>query len=138
MAEYTDKECKRHGLVNHRREKDRWRCVQCATVYKTTRRHKIKNELIVEMGGKCSNCGYDRCIRALEFHHVDPTLKGFTISRFWDAMSIGQLREEAQKCILLCSNCHAEEEERISAGSANGRLRDSESRHVGSNPALAA
>lgn len=31
-------------------------------------------------GGKCIKCGYNRCIKALEFHHINPTQKDFTIS----------------------------------------------------------
>src|ERR1035441_10809210 len=26
-------------------------------------------------GGKCSICGYDRCLYALDFHHLDPDKK---------------------------------------------------------------
>lgn len=28
---------------------------------------------IAYKGGKCQCCGYDKCIQALEFHHIDPT-----------------------------------------------------------------
>ena len=31
-------------------------------------------------GGRCQICGYDKCIEALEFHHLDPTRKDFGIS----------------------------------------------------------
>lgn len=31
-------------------------------------------------GGKCSICGYDRCIQALEFHHLDVTKKDIGVS----------------------------------------------------------
>ena len=54
-------------------------------------------------------CGYDKCPGALHFHHVDPTEKDLGISdmrgsiRGWATIII-----ELRKCILLCSNCHAE------------------------------
>jgi hypothetical protein len=58
-------------------------------------------------GGSCGLCGYDRCLRALDFHHLDPARKGFTLAgshlRSWKA-----LRAELDMCILVCSNCHAE------------------------------
>jgi len=70
--------------------------------------------LIAEAGGACALCGYDRCVRALHFHHIDPETKEFGISRRGFTRSIQQMREEAAKCVLLCSNCHAE----VEAGAA--------------------
>lgn len=57
-------------------------------------------------GGKCIRCGYDKCIKALEFHHIDPTKKDFTISN--DHFKLLDAVEESKKCILICSNCHKE------------------------------
>lgn len=57
-------------------------------------------------GGKCIRCGYDKCIKALEFHHIDPSKKDFTISN--DHFKLLDAVKESQKCILICSNCHKE------------------------------
>ena len=57
-------------------------------------------------GGKCVRCGYNTCIKALEFHHIDPTQKDFTISN--DHFKLKEAIEESKKCILICSNCHKE------------------------------
>lgn len=57
-------------------------------------------------GGKCIRCGYDKCLKALEFHHLDPSQKDFTISN--DRFKIKDAVNESKKCILLCSNCHKE------------------------------
>ena len=57
-------------------------------------------------GGKCVRCGYDKCLKALEFHHIDPTKKDFTISN--DHFKLMDAIKESKKCILLCSNCHKE------------------------------
>lgn len=57
-------------------------------------------------GGTCVHCGYNKCLAALEFHHVDPTQKDFTISN--DRFHLQDALKETQKCILLCSNCHKE------------------------------
>jgi len=54
--------------------------------------------------------GYDRYIGALHFHHLDPAQKEFGISRRGFTRSIQKMREEAAKCVLLCSNCHPEVE----------------------------
>jgi hypothetical protein len=68
-----------------------------------------KIELIRLKGGQCAACGYDKNFSALEFHHTDPINKTFQLdlrslsNRKWAAVI-----EEANKCLLLCSNCHAE------------------------------
>ena len=57
-------------------------------------------------GGKCIKCGYNKCIKALEFHHLDPSKKDFTISN--DYFKLLDAVNESKKCILLCSNCNKE------------------------------
>ena len=66
---------------------------------------------LVEAGGSCVLCGYDRSVRALHFHHVDPSQKAFGLAFAGVARSLERCREEAAKCLLLCSNCHAEVED---------------------------
>jgi 5-methylcytosine-specific restriction endonuclease McrA len=64
--------------------------------------------LKVLFGGKCVRCGYDRCLGALHFHHVnaDKTCGINTAFRYFGkAIAV----KEAQKCELICANCHAEE-----------------------------
>lgn len=78
----------------------------------TVKRRAIKKMLIDRAGGKCQICGYNKCMRALEFHHKDPTQKDFGISRQLNR-NIDDLKAEVDKCILLCSNCHAEEHQRL-------------------------
>ncbi len=72
------------------------------------RRRELRQKAIAYKGGRCQFCGYDRCMEALEFHHLDSSKKDFGISsrgytRKWD-----KVREELDKCILLCANCHRE------------------------------
>lgn len=75
-------------------------------------RTKVKLMAVEHLGGKCSKCGYNKSIRALQFHHLDPKEKEFGISagtlRSWE-----KTEKELSKCVLLCANCHAEEHERI-------------------------
>jgi len=59
-------------------------------------------------GGKCLLCGYNRCSAALEFHHIDPATKIFTIGS--SGRGLKTVLEEIKKCVLLCSNCHREVE----------------------------
>ena len=59
-----------------------------------------------EAGNCCSRCGYDKCIAALEFHHPDPSVKEGGI--IGSTASLAKQRAEAEKCILVCANCHRE------------------------------
>jgi hypothetical protein len=70
----------------------------------------VKARLVHEAGGRCVICGYDRHIGALEFHHLDPSEKRLELSRDGGTLSLDDARAEAKKCVLLCSNCHAEVE----------------------------
>lgn len=78
----------------------------------TIKRRAIKKFLINKAGGKCQKCGYNKSFRALEFHHLDPNEKDFGISKHINR-NLKDLEKEISKCILLCSNCHAEEHDRL-------------------------
>ena len=53
-------------------------------------------------------CGYDRCERALEFHHRDENEKEFGISDQGRTISFERKVAEVKKCIMVCANCHRE------------------------------
>lgn len=71
-------------------------------------RHKVKQELVEYKGGKCCICGYNKCLGALDFHHVNPNEKDFAISDSNIYKNMDKLKQEVDKCILVCSNCHRE------------------------------
>jgi hypothetical protein len=75
----------------------------------------VKLALVAEAGGACCLCGYDRYPAALQFHHVDPAEKSFAIADRGLARSMERARAEAQKCVLVCGNCHAELEAGIAS-----------------------
>jgi transposase len=107
--------CQRHGETNFVREgRGYYRCKRCRVEATVRRRHRLKRILVEEAGGKCILCGYSRCVRALEFHHLDPKTKEFQLAHCGRTRSIAKLRAEASKCALLCSNCHAEVEAGVS------------------------
>lgn len=107
-------ECPRHGRTPHTLESSRYfRCRRCRQEGVVRRRRRAKETLVAELGGRCQLCGYDRCMAALEFHHVDPSSKSFGVARR-GAHAIEALRIEVRKCLLLCSNCHAEVESGLS------------------------
>ena len=72
------------------------------------RRRMLRLRAIQYKGGKCSNCGYNRCIAALDFYHLDPTQKEFGISMDGITRSWIRIQSELDKCVLVCSNCHRE------------------------------
>jgi transposase len=114
-AETTEANCPVHGLTTFvRRGTDGFRCRLCRTGAVQRRRRELKRILVEEAGGKCLLCGYDRTLSGLHFHHVDPTQKAFALSRQGVTRSLAAARAEASKCVLLCSNCHAE----VEAGTA--------------------
>lgn len=72
-------------------------------------RKKRKQEYLDYLGGVCSSCGYSKSTWSLEFHHIDPSSKLFTISRAINThMDKDAVLAELDKCIVLCSNCHGE------------------------------
>lgn len=70
-------------------------------------RQKRKKDLVYIHGNQCSICGYDKCIGALQFHHINPTDKIYGLSS-GNCHSWKSDIEESKKCILVCANCHAE------------------------------
>jgi hypothetical protein len=108
--------CPRHGETSHAREpRGYYRCMKCRQEAVVRRRRKVKEVLVSEAGGCCRLCGYDRCVSALEFHHLDASTKEFGVAKNGMARSLERLRAEVRKCVLLCSNCHAEVESGISS-----------------------
>lgn len=65
-----------------------------------------KKKAIAYKGERCCRCGYDEHPAALQFHHLDPKEKDVSWTklrlRSWE-----KIQKELDKCILLCSNCHA-------------------------------
>lgn len=77
----------------------------------TYKRNSMKKALVKYKGGACCKCGYNKCLRALEFHHLNENEKDFGISK--TCKDFDDLKKEVDKCILVCSNCHAEIHEEL-------------------------
>jgi len=104
------KNCKKHGETLHVIDstKTRYRCKKCRVDAVDKRRRLIKQKAVDYKGGSCINCGYSKCITALEFHHIEPDGKDFSISQKGHTRSWDIIKVELDKCILVCANCHRE------------------------------
>ena len=72
------------------------------------RRKKIREMAVEYKGGKCQLCGYNKCGEALEFHHLDSSVKDFGISHKGYTRGWKRVKRELDKCAMLCANCHRE------------------------------
>ena len=83
-------------------------CKECHRIFGVTLGRIRKKRLVEHLGGKCKLCGYDRCPAALDFHHINPEEKEFRLSGSKMRCKFETLVKEAEKCMLLCANCHRE------------------------------
>ncbi len=65
-----------------------------------------RRALIEYKGGKCMDCKGTFVSALLDFHHRDPRNKSFGLSFNRMERPIQELKKEADKCDLLCANCH--------------------------------
>lgn len=104
--------CKKHGNTLFKQyfydNSIHWKCMKCQSEYVQKRREHIKLLALAYKGNKCQCCGYNKCISALEFHHIEPTQKEFAIRTNGYTRSWNKVKSELDKCILVCSNCHRE------------------------------
>jgi transposase len=119
--------CPKHGkTVFVLRPEGGFRCGKCRMEAVGRWRRRVKQRLVDRAGGACQLCGYRRYLGALQFHHIDPGSKAFSISRNGTTRSYDEVCAEADKCVLLCANCHAEVEAGLTelpVGSVPLRLR---------------
>ena len=43
----------------------------------------------------------------MSFHHLDPSVKDFQLSNARTKILTESVKQELDKCVLLCLNCHA-------------------------------
>lgn len=70
------------------------------------RRKRLKKKVLEYLGGECIRCGYKECARALSLHHMNPEEKEFGLSEAGMDKSWERILAEADKCVILCANCH--------------------------------
>ena len=88
-------------------------CKNCTNEQTIERQRSFKEKCVHYKGGSCEKCGYDKYVGALEFHHKDPSKKDFNIASARLTTFSEYVKNELDKCTILCSNCHREEHARI-------------------------
>ena len=84
-------------------------CLECQKAYARDMYLARQRRVIETRAQKkqCEVCGYNRWKPCLEWHHVDPSTKEFSISNA-GARSQEKVKMEIAKCVVLCCNCHQE------------------------------
>ncbi len=72
------------------------------------RRKKLKEMVVEYKGGSCTVCGYKKYVGAFDLHHIDGSKKEFGLAMQGLTRSWEKIKAEADKCILVCANCHRE------------------------------
>jgi hypothetical protein len=85
---------------------------KCTACGQRGRHRKFKIWAVEYKGRKCFCCGYSKCMRSLDFHHLDPNTKEFEITNMYNRSKENAMKE-LDKCVLLCKNCHGEVHEGI-------------------------
>ncbi len=91
---------------NHRNRKSRY-------AYKMVYYRRRKVELIKYKGGKCQKCPIEyngKNAALFQFHHRNPEEKDFQLGNQITNHKWEIILKEADKCDLLCANCHSLED----------------------------
>ncbi len=78
----------------------------CASHRITERRRRKKEELVKACGNSCQDCGKTYPPEVYDFHHRDPKKKDLAMGSEMSKQPLSVLLTEAEKCDMLCSNCH--------------------------------
>jgi len=84
------------------------RCKKCLRE-KYKKEHQEERQIMksLKING-CAICGYNKYDGVLDFHHVNPEDKKFSLNIVNLSRKKESVINELQKCILLCKNCHYE------------------------------
>lgn len=103
--------CGRIYIYDYKNKKGHTK-IKCNSCLVNQRRFKFKRKMVKYKDGKCQKCGYNKNVKALQFHHLNSDEKDFTLSgshcKSWE-----KIKKELDKCIMLCANCHIEEHDRL-------------------------
>lgn len=97
--------CNDHRQI---RERLRYQRIKTTTIAKVRERTASNKAVIVDWKDQfvCQLCGENETC-CIDFHHLDPLIKEISISAMTQrGYTLKRVKEEASKCVPLCSNCH--------------------------------
>lgn len=68
--------------------------------------YEQKRLAVAYKGGKCTDCAGVFPQAAFDFHHLDPRTKDYHLAQLLNSRGFEFAKEELDKCVLLCANCH--------------------------------
>ena len=74
--------------------------------FRTKQRQQKKAKWVKIFGAVCYDCHNEFLDCVFEFHHLDPITKIHTDPSKVFMFSDKRIKEELDKCIMLCANCH--------------------------------
>lgn len=105
LSKYYSDADKRDGLCTY--------CKECASQKANKNNYTWNLPIVAAKQGGCFVCGYDKCTRALEFHHLKREGKvgaPLAMAQRPKKYSPQDVLDELDKCVVMCSNCHREEQ----------------------------
>ena len=72
--------------------------------------HERREAALWLLGGCCTYCGV---VKNLQFDHIDPAYKKFSITRYIRWKQWDDIMAELSKCQLLCRKCHKNKTKKI-------------------------
>lgn len=69
-------------------------------------RRLIKKKAVEYKNNECYICKKQFPYSVYDFHHLDPTKKDFGLGDKTSTVKWDKVKDEIDKCILVCANCH--------------------------------
>ena len=116
-----EKDISEFAWKNKSKNQRRYHCRSCYSELRKRHYNQNKAKILTENSNRriqrqqrfnewketfsCSICHEDDSC-CLEFHHLNPTNKDIEVSQLAQYHAWEKLMQEADKCIVVCSNCH--------------------------------
>ena len=81
-------------------------CMKCYYQVIKRKRKSLKCQAVKHAGDKCNDCGesFPDCV--YDFHHTQDDKEGCVGNMTHNCRPWDVIKEEVDKCVMLCANCH--------------------------------
>lgn len=96
--------CREYGKEHYRQNRSYYLTKNVAS---RVRHRRSNRDLVYEylLGHPCVDCGEADPV-VLDFDHVDPTTKLWTVGKMLSRQGAPAIKREIEKCVVRCANCH--------------------------------